>query len=211
MSSNSGPAPRRRFDRKTAAYQPRSFAHTDQSQATTIQCYPFVKPHTGIAAVRSTIERENPNLATVRLASEFGRVDRNLQFLDAARTGAGIISVVIGVVIVMNTMLLSFVERIREFGLLRAIGWSRARLLTLVLGEALGISILGAAVGVALSFVLTYGLVHLTAMRGILDPQFSPGVFWTALYSAVAIGTLAALYPSARAALLRPGTALRRE
>ena len=77
-----------------------------------------VTPGAKIASVRRAIEQRNPNLATVRLASEFGRVDRNLQFLDAAQTGARIISLVIGVIIVMNTMLLSFVERIREFGVL---------------------------------------------------------------------------------------------
>ena len=170
-----------------------------------------VTPGAKIASVRRAIEQRNPNLATVRLASEFGRVDRNLQFLDAAQTGARIISLVIGVIIVMNTMLLSFVERIREFGVLRAIGWSKARLLRLVLGEAVGISLLGAGIGVGFSFALTWALEQFSPLRGILQAQFSAGVFWTALYSAISIGVLAALYPAARAALLRPGLALRRE
>ncbi len=170
-----------------------------------------VTPGAPINSVRRAIEQRNPNLATVRLASEFGRVDRNLQFLDAAQTGARIISLVIGVIIVMNTMLLSFVERIREFGVLRAIGWSKARLLRLVLGEAVGISLLGAGIGVGLSFALTWALERFSPLRGVLQVQFSAGVFWTALYSAISIGVLAALYPSARAALLRPGLALRRE
>ncbi|HEY5109165.1 MAG TPA: ABC transporter permease [Acidimicrobiales bacterium] len=164
-----------------------------------------------IEGVRRTIERASPNLATVRQANEFGRVDRNLQFLEAARTGALIIALVIGVIIVMNTMLLSFVERIREFGLLRAVGWSRARLLGLVFGEAIGISFLGAGVGVGLSFVVMIGLERFSPLRGIFHAQLSASLFWTALYSAITIGVLAALYPSARAALLRPGVALRRE
>jgi putative ABC transport system permease protein len=164
-----------------------------------------------MGAVRKAVERASPSLATVRLASEFGRVDRNLQFLDAARAGAGIISLTIGVVIVMNTMLLSFVERIREFGVLRAVGWTRRRLFQLVLGEAVAISLLGAVLGVALAFMLTGALERFSALRGVLDAQFSPGVFLTALYAAVSIGVLAALYPAARAALIRPGVALRKE
>ncbi len=164
-----------------------------------------------IEGVRRAIEQANPNLATVRSATEYGRVDRNLQFLGAAQTGARIIALVIGVIIVMNTMLLSFVERIREFGVLRAIGWSRSRLLGLVLGEAVGISFLGAGLGVGFAFVLTWGLQRFSPLRGILQAQFTAGEFWTALYAAIFIGVLAALYPSARAAMLRPGASLRRE
>jgi len=44
-----------------------------------------------------------------------------------------------------------------------------------------------------------------------LQAQFTAGEFWTALYAAIFIGVLAALYPSARAAMLRPGASLRRE
>ena len=170
-----------------------------------------VRPGTTIERVRRAIEAENPNLATVRLASEFGRVDRNFAFLSAAQTGATIIAFIIGVIIVMNTMLLSFIERIREFGLLRAVGWTRRRLLLLVIGEAIGISILGAAVGVGLAFALTFALANFSSLQGLLQPEFSRSIFWTALYSAVGIGLIAALYPSMRAALLRPAVALRRE
>ncbi len=170
-----------------------------------------VVPGTPVATVEHRIEAANPSLATVRLASQFGRIDSNLSYLNAAESGAKIIALVVGVIVVMNTMLLSFVERIREFGVLRAVGWSRARLLSLVMGEALLISLMGAAVGVAVSFGLTAALERFSSLRGLLHAQFSSGVFWTALYTAVAIGLIAALYPSLRAAVLRPGIALRKE
>lgn len=170
-----------------------------------------VVPGKPIEQVRKLIESEHPNLATVRLASEFGRVDRNITFLRAARTGATIVALVIGVIIVMNTMLLSFIERIREFGLLRALGWSRGRLVRLVMGEAVGISLLGAVFGVGFSFLLTWVLARTSALRGLLDPRYSASTFAMALYSAIGIGLLAALYPCLRAAFLRPGDALRRE
>lgn len=170
-----------------------------------------VQPGADVGRVMARIEHDNPSLAAVRLASQFGRVDRNLAFLDAAETGAQIIALVIGVVIVMNTMLLSFVERIREFGLLRAIGWSRMRLVSMVTGETVCISVAGAAVGVALSYALTAALEHLSSLRGVLSAQFSAGTVGLALYTAVGIALLAALYPCTRAASLRPGAALRRE
>ncbi len=168
-------------------------------------------PGTPIDALRRRIERDNPELATVRTASEFGRVDRNLVFIDAAQRAATVLAFVIGAIIVMNTMLLSFFERIREFGILRSIGWSRRRVVALVMGEAVVVSLAGAAAGVALSFAATKVLENLPALAGILRSEFTPGIFGQALYVAVGIGFLAALYPAGRAARLEPLAALRRE
>lgn len=170
-----------------------------------------VDPGASVSDVMARVDRDYPSLASVKLASQFGRIDRNLTFLNAAQTGAQIIALVIGVIVVLSTMLLSFVERIREFGLLRAIGWSRVRLLSLVMGEAVGISLLGAAAGVALSVALTAALEHFSSLRGVLQATYSVGIVGTGLYTAIGIGVLAALYPCARAAMLRPGVALRRE
>lgn len=170
-----------------------------------------VKPAASIEQVRRAIEAGYPNLATVRLATEFGRVDRNIEFLQAAKTGATIVALLIGVIIVMNTMLLSFIERIREFGLLRALGWTRTRLVSLVMSEALAISLLGAALGVGLAFLLTFSLANASSLQGFLHAEYSASTFGIALYSAVGIGVAAALYPSLRAGALRPGVALRKE
>jgi putative ABC transport system permease protein len=166
---------------------------------------------TPIQRVRNIIERNNPNLATVRLASEFGRVDRNIVFIDAADTGATYLALIIGAIIVMNTMLLSFLERAREFGVLRAVGWSRRRLVLLVLGEAVLMALLGAVIGVALSFGVTRVLQDVSGLRGVLHADFTADIFWRALYTAGGIGFLAALYPASRAARLEPLTAMRRE
>ena len=82
----------------------------------------FVKTATGFstASVEKRINYEYPELTTIQTASQFGRADRNLVFLRAAATGSTILAVVIGAIIVGNTMMLSLFERTREFGLLRA-------------------------------------------------------------------------------------------
>ena len=87
----------------------------------------------------------------------------------------------IGAIGVMNTTLLSFLERTREFGVLRSIGWSRKRLLALVLGEAFVLSLAGAALGVTLGFGAVAGLSRLPDLRGIFEPTYSTGVFGRAL------------------------------
>jgi putative ABC transport system permease protein len=191
---------------------PLRFLQGDERRAGTVTlAFARVEPGAKIDAVRKAIERDNPSLATVRSVSEFGRVDRTLDYLNAAGTGAVVLALVIGTVIVMNTMLLSFVERTREFGVLRAVGWSKLRLWALILGEALLISLGGAALGVALSFLVTRILEEVPEVRGILHAQFSAGNFWRALYTAGVIGLLAAVYPAVRAGRLQPLAALRRE
>ena len=170
-----------------------------------------VEAGTDIDALRSRIEQDNPELVTVRTASEFGRADRNLQLISAADNAATLVVLSVGILIVANAMMLSFLERIREFGVLRAIGWSRLRIMFLVVGEALLISLIGAAIGVGLAFGATRVLENTSSLRGILQPTYDAAIFWRALYTAAGIGIIGALYPALRAALIAPLEALRHE
>jgi putative ABC transport system permease protein len=168
-------------------------------------------PGADIDAVRRLIEADFPQLITVKTAEEFGRADRNLALLTAADDAATVVALVVGVIIVTNTMLLTFIERTREFGIMRSIGWSRRRLMALVVGETLVISLAGAAIGVGLSVAAVQFLQQLPSLSGVLDPRYTLGVFGRALATAVGIGFLGAIYPALRAALLQPLEALRRE
>ena len=70
---------------------------------------------------------EFPQLTAIESAEEYGRADRNLTLISAANTGGSILAAVIAITGVLNTSLLSFFERIREFGVLRSVGWTAAR------------------------------------------------------------------------------------
>jgi len=170
----------------------------------------FVKVTPGVKAgvVAQRIAYAQPALTTIRTASEFGRADRNLVYLQAAVNGSTVLAILIGAVIVGNTMLLSLFERTREFGLLRAIGWTRTRTVSLLLGESLLTALVGAVLGVALSFVVAATLARLPALRGILHPNFTEAAFWRALLVALAMTLIGAVYPTTRAALLSPLKAL---
>jgi putative ABC transport system permease protein len=170
-----------------------------------------VRPGTDVDALRQRIEHDHPQLVTVRTASEFGRADRNLQLLSAADDGATVLALAVGVIVVTNTMLLTCFERTREFGVLRAIGWSRRRVMALVFGETLIVSLVGAAVGVGLSALAVQVVSRLASLQGVLQPEYRLAVFGRALATATGIGLLGALYPALRAALLAPLEALRRE
>jgi len=170
----------------------------------------FVKVTRGVSvdAVAARIDYAQPELTTIRTAAQFGRADRDLVYLQAAVNGSTVLAILIGAVIVGNTMLLSLFERTREFGLLRAVGWTRRRTVGLLLGESLLLAVLGAVTGVALSFAIATVLENLPALKGVLYPNFTEGAFWRAFFTALVMTLIGALYPTTRAALLSPLKAL---
>ena len=173
----------------------------------------FVKVTKGTSSsqVSARIDHDMPELTTIRTASQFGRADRNLVYLQAAVNGSTVLAILIGAVIVGNTMLLSLFERTREFGLLRAVGWTRRRTAGLLVGESILLGIGGAAIGVGLSFIVTGILERLPALRGILHAEYSADAFWRALLTALAMILIGSVYPIVRSTLLSPLEALSHE
>ena len=173
----------------------------------------FVKvaPGYSVPRVQAALESAHPELTTIRTASQFGRADRNIVFLKAAVTGSTILALLIGAVIVGNTMLLSLFERTREFGLLRAVGWSRGRVVALVVSESLLLAVVGSAAGVGLSYLVTFVLESLPQLHGVLHSSFTAGAFWRGLLVGMGMAVLGSLYPAIRAASLPPVKALSHE
>jgi len=97
-----------------------------------------------------------------------------------------------------NTMAMSIRERTREVALLRTLGFTRQRILSLLLGESVAISILGGIVGLLLAALLLHALVR----PGIALPATLKLSFSTALivmFVALLVGVVSGLIPSWRA------------
>ncbi len=173
----------------------------------------FVKVAHGypVARIQAEVESQHPELTTIRTASQFGRADRNIVFLRAAVTGSTVLALFIGAIIVGNTMLLSLFERTREFGLLRAIGWSRSRVVTLVVSESLLLAVAGSLLGIGLSYLVTFGLESLPQLHGVLHASFTAGALARGLLVGMGMAVLGSLYPAVRAASLTPVKALSHE
>ena len=166
---------------------------------------------TSIPALQSRIDRDSPQLVTIRTVEQFGRANRSLSLIKAAESGSTVLAIGIGAVVVMSAMTMTFIERLREFGILLSIGWPSRRILVMVLGEALVIGLIGAAGGIALSFLAVTAIQRLPSLSGVLSPDYSPAEFARALYTAAAMSFLGGLYPALRAALISPLGALRHE
>jgi putative ABC transport system permease protein len=170
-----------------------------------------VAPGASIKKVRAAIDKQFVQLTTIQTAQDYGRADRNLTLISAADTGGSILAALIAITGVLNTSLMSFFERIREFGIVRSVGWSRRRVLSMVLGETLVVSLVGAVLGLLGGWVAVNLLQNLSQLRGVFEPTYSAWVFARALMVAVVVAFLGALYPASRAALMAPMEALRRE
>ncbi len=70
------------------------------------------------------IDRRFVQYTAIQSASDYGRADRTLVLIEVANTGGTILAAVIAITGVLNTTLLSFFERTREFGVLRSVGWT---------------------------------------------------------------------------------------
>ncbi len=112
---------------------------------------------------------------------------------------------------VLNTMLMSVIERTRELGVLRAIGWRRSRLIRMILAESVVICLIGAAIGLVISYILVALLSHWTRTSLLVPPSISLAAVLVAFASVVIAGVIGSLYPAFRAASIRPVESLRYE
>ncbi len=122
-----------------------------------------------------------------------------------------IVAVLIGAIGMLNTMIMSVLERIKEIGILRAVGWRKSRVMRMVLGESILLSLTGAVLGVVGALVLTHLLTRLPSVNGFISGEITPLVLAEGFLFAVGVGLLGGLYPAWRASRLLPTEAVRHE
>jgi putative ABC transport system permease protein len=133
-------------------------------------------------------------------------------FIRNARISGGLIagiSLLVGGIGIMNIMLASITERVREIGIRKSVGASTADIFIQILVESVVLAVLGGLIGLATSF----GLVQLIAGVSPTDnaPVVTPTALLVAFGFSVGIGILAGLIPAVKAARLDPIQALRYE
>lgn len=134
-----------------------------------------------------------------------------LALFRAMAWGTSTIALFIGLVVVMNTLLMSVMERTREFGLLSAVGWSEKRILGLVVIEGFLLSVLGGLLGCVFGLAGLYAIASSPHMQGLIQPDVSGWLFLEATFATLLLGLAGSLYPAWRAVRLHPADALRHE
>ena len=161
-------------------------------------------------AVARRIAERVPGV-NVQMPSELSQLLRSsTAFFSALLFGMGVLAFVIGGLSLANTVAAAVFERIRDFGVKRALGATDLQLGGEVLGEALVVTLTGGAVGVALAMLLGTAVDGWAARTGQQLFFFSGRLLGGALVFSVLLGAAAAAYATVRVVRLSPAEAIRR-
>lgn len=145
----------------------------------------------------------------IRSAEAFGdRIQEYMAELDIFLWLMNLIGVVIALLSILNTMLMSVSERIIEFGVLRANGWSAADVIRLIVAESAVLGLCGGVCGCLLGWVAAQ-IVNVVYETKIYL-YASPTLLVVSLLFATVLGMCGGAYPAWLAVRLSPMEAIRR-
>jgi putative ABC transport system permease protein len=142
------------------------------------------------------------------IAGEHIRDSQAYRMINAMSWGTSLLAVLVGVLGVMNTMLMTVLERTQEICVLLAIGWRRSRIVRMILWESALLGFLGGVGGALIGVLGVKLLVTTPAIRGLLEPELSPQLLVMAVAIAVVVGVFSGLYPAWRSSRFAPSHAL---
>lgn len=169
------------------------------------------KDNTDSSDLTDTIEQKySDELTTSTSLSGMDRMQQGLETISSGAWAVSLLAVLIGGIVVVVTMMKAVNERTREIGVLRAIGWTKQRILLMIIGESAVLSIIAVLVGLAIGIGIVEIINSMQILRGI-SPTFSAFLMLKGVGVALFLGIVGGLYPAYRASRLSPTEALRYE
>lgn len=168
---------------------------------------------------RSAVEARLSDLLAAypqfRLIDGQAYIEESLALFNAAfsgLTGVVLFLAIPSLIAMVNTLAIGVIERTREIGMLRAIGGTRRQVRTVILAEALILSGIGTAFGIATGMYLGYLAVQAIGVAGLPTVYVFPlhGVLLS-IIAGIVFGLLAAIIPARQATRLQVVEALRYE
>jgi putative ABC transport system permease protein len=163
-----------------------------------------------VMEVARRIEELQPGLSA-QPVSDFVKNVSQIRITRAMAWLTSTISLVLGAIGVLNTMIMSVFERTREIGTLRAIGWKKLRVMRMILSESLLLSLLGGAVGAVAAVLMLRVLSRMPLTSGLIEGDVALPVILQGFAIAAIVGLLGAAYPAYWGANLAPVEAMRKK
>lgn len=139
--------------------------------------------------------------------NQMGQMKDMITMLKSASFAISILAIIVGGLGIINTMLMSVLDGTREIGVLKAVGWSNKKVLGMIIGESIVITLIAAIVGSIFGVIIVELLGPVIGFEGI----FSLKIFAQAFLIALTVGIIGGLYPAIKAVKLPPTEALRYE
>jgi putative ABC transport system permease protein len=165
-------------------------------------------PGTAARSAAGQLQNAFPGTQAISDPQQALRAGANATLISKAILVIVVIALIVGAISVANTMAMSIVERQGEIGILATVGWSPLRVASLVLGEGIAVSVLGAAAGLFLGVIGGNLLVKALGVSTYVTPSVTAWGLGRALLVGVAIGVLGGIYPAWRVTRMRPLKAL---
>jgi putative ABC transport system permease protein len=154
-----------------------------------------IAPTVSLAKATKEIVKQFPGVSAISDTDEAIRAGANTELISKAVLLIVVLALIIGTLAVANTMLAAVLERRRELALLSTIGWSGPQLGSLVLGEAIAVSMIGTGFGLALGVLFAGALPPALGLGNFITPDQTAWGLGRACLIGVAIGVLGAVYP----------------
>jgi len=162
--------------------------------------------------VKKVINRKESKVSVFEMKLIIDRINNIFNKMTLFFMAIAGVSLLVAGISILNIMLMSTMERIKEIGLMRAIGAYRETILKLFLLEALILGLIGSLIGGALSFLGGYAIdmLILKSAKYVFQPTSLLYVFLGISFGIVT-ALISALYPAWKASRLEPIQALRYE
>jgi len=169
-----------------------------------------------VDAVKSRIKEMG--FSTFALADQFTQVRQAFFFLDMILAAVGMIAIFVAALGIVNTMVMSILERTREIGIMKAVGASDGDVRSVFVFESSIIGFAGGLLGYGLGWIVSRVINRVVnyflARQGVPAIDYFAFPWWLfagAMVFAVAVSLAAGIYPAHRAALVDPVKALRHD
>lgn len=163
-------------------------------------------------------EIESMGVGVFALADQLQEIKRVFLVMDSMLGAIGTVALIIAALGIINTMLMSILERTREIGIMKAVGGSENEIRYIFFVEAACIGLVGGIFGLALGWFVTR-IANYVMNTGIIPElqtkvemfYFPLWLIFGAIAFSIVVSLTAGLYPAARAARIEPVTALRHD